>query len=110
MFLSAGTASAIEGTEDINAVSALVTGPSVSIAYNDTGPFKMGDVVKITATFSEPVIYAQAKVDNSVLTPVNMTNMTYIGNTDWSYNYECSGRYRQFGGRDNIWIHLRWLC
>ncbi|KKH46931.1 hypothetical protein [Methanosarcina sp. 1.H.A.2.2] len=91
MFLLAGTASAIEDIEDTDAVSTLVTVPSVSIAYNDTGPFKMGDVVKITATFSEPVIYAQVKVDNSVLAPVNMTNMTYIGNTDWSYSYNVPG-------------------
>lgn len=88
IFLLAGTANAIGDSENTDTVLTSEAGPGVSIAYNETGPFRMGDVVKITATFSEPVIYAQVKVENSVIPPVNMTNMTNISNTVWSYDYD----------------------
>jgi len=85
MSLLSGTAGAIGDTENTDSVSLPDTGLSVSIAYNDNGPFRMGDVVKITATFSEPVMFAQAMVEDDVLLPVNMTN---ICDTVWDYNYE----------------------
>ena len=85
--LLAGTAGAIGEAENTDTVSTGMTEPSVSIAYNETGPFRMGDVVKITATFSEPVYDAVAIVGYSVLTP-DYFNMTNLSNTVWSYDYE----------------------
>jgi hypothetical protein len=63
MFLLAGTASAIEDTENTDLVS-VDTGLSVvSIDYSDDGPFKEGDIVEITVTFSEPVVNAELTVE-----------------------------------------------
>lgn len=85
--LFSGTACAIGESENTEDELVLATGPSVTIAYNETGHFKMGDVIKITATFSEPVYSAVAMVGNSVITPTSY-NMSNISDTVWSFDYE----------------------
>lgn len=83
----AGTACAVGESENTEDELVLATGPSVSIAYNETGHFKMGDIIKITATFSEPVYSAVAMVGNSVITPTSY-NMSNISDTVWTFDYE----------------------
>lgn len=58
MFLLAGTASAIEDTENTDTVSLPVDLCVDSIVYSDEGPFAAGDVVETTVTFNKPVNYA----------------------------------------------------
>lgn len=85
--LLVGTASAIEdagNADDILLVS--MTGSNASIAYNETGPFKEGDVVKITATFTEPVVPANLTIESRGM-PLLATGMDNVSGTVWCYNY-----------------------
>jgi len=86
IFLLAGTASAIGETENTDTVSTSVAGPSVNIAYNESGPFKMGDIVKITATFSESVLSADLTIDSGGML-LFVTEMDNLSGTVWCYNY-----------------------
>jgi len=91
MFLFAGTASAIENTENTDTVS-LPAGLCVdSIDYSDDGPFMMGDTVDITVTFSEPVNYAAFTVCDYPDPTVVLMTPTDDSGTIWCGTYPVQG-------------------
>ncbi len=61
-----------------------VTDGIVEISYNESGPFKMGDVVNITVTFNKPVLLATLTVDDDVSSPIDMIN---LNDTVWYCEY-----------------------
>ncbi len=83
IFLFAGTACAIEESENTDTVL-LPAGLSVDFVYNGTY-FRQGDVVNITATFNKAVGNATIKVDDRIM---NMDNMTNINGIVWCYDYK----------------------
>ena len=72
------TDNTVENTDNINGsiLLPLNANISVEINYNESGPFKMGDVVNITATFDKPVVSAYLTVSDDVSSPINMQYFT----------------------------------
>ena len=81
------TDNTVENTDNINGsiLLPLNANISVEINYNESGPFKMGDVVNITATFDKPVVSAYLMVSDDVSSPINMVN---VNDTTWYCEYE----------------------
>ncbi len=81
------TSNTVENTDNINGsiLLPLNANISVEINYNESGPFKMGDVVNITATFDKPVVSAYLTVSDDVSSPINMVN---VNDTTWYCEYE----------------------
>ena len=91
--LLAWTSSAIENTNDTientnntnESISLLQnTNLNVEISCNGSGPFKMGDVVNITATFDKPVLFANLMVNDDISSSSDMVN---VNDTVWYCEY-----------------------
>jgi len=81
------TDNTFENTDNINGsiLLPLNANISVEINYNESGPFKMGDVVNITATFDKPVVSAYLTISDDVSSPLDMVN---VNDTTWYCEYE----------------------
>jgi len=81
------TDNTVENTDNINGSILLPLNANISVEvnYNESGPFKMGDVVNITATFDKPVVSAYLTVSDDVSSSINMVN---VNDTTWYCEYE----------------------
>ena len=81
------TSNNVENTDNTNGsiLLPLNANISVEINYNESGPFKMGDVVNITAAFDKPVVSAYLTVSDDVSSPLDMVN---VNDTTWYCEYE----------------------
>ena len=64
--------------------------PTAEITYDSTGPYKNGEIVKITATFNEPMLEAnipQIAIASSGTANLVATNMTRTSETEYTYDY-----------------------
>ena len=82
-------AGAVSG--DLGNVIIDVTAPTATISYSSNGPYKNGETVVITATFSEDIsdnpVMQIAITGSSTLGNVTATNMTKTSSTVYTYSY-----------------------
>ena len=66
------------------------TAPTAAITYNSTGPYKNGETVTITATFTEDMADSpvpQIAIAGTGIANVSATNMTKSSATEYTYSY-----------------------
>ena len=66
------------------------TAPTAAITYNSTGPYKNGETVTITATFTEDMADSpvpQIAIAGTSIASVSATNMTKSSATEYTYSY-----------------------
>ena len=64
--------------------------PTAAITYNSTGPYKNGETVTITATFTEDMADSpvpQIAIAGTAIASVSATNMTKSSATEYTYSY-----------------------